>query len=255
MASQGRFLSAHWRYLAMLNYEIDPALLQPYVPAGTELDTWQGKTYASMVGFLFLRTRVLGVPVPFHRDFEEVNLRFYVRRQDPTEGWRRGVVFVKEIVPKPAIAWIARLAYGEKYVHLPMRHRLEYNDGDGSSPGLVEYGWRLAGRWQRLGLMPAGTAQAATPGSEEEFITEHYWGYSAQRRGDTVEYQVEHPRWQVWQAQESWFECDVAALYGPQFVETLADPPSSAFLARGSDVVVRRGRTVDMSAQARSLRP
>ncbi|HEX8362069.1 MAG TPA: DUF2071 domain-containing protein, partial [Longimicrobium sp.] len=92
----GKFLAAEWRDLVMLNYEADPAALRPLVPAGTELDAWGGTTYVSMVGFLFLRTRVLGIPIPFHQDFEEVNLRFYVRRRGP-EGWRRGVVFVREI--------------------------------------------------------------------------------------------------------------------------------------------------------------
>ena len=234
------FLSAIWRYLVMLNYEIDPAILVPLVPPGTELDSWRGRTFASMVGFLFLDTRVLGLPIPLHRDFEEVNLRFYVRRRDPVDGWRRGVVFVKEIVPKPAIAWTARLLYGEKYVALPMRHQIVAREA--GSPIAVEYGWRHKGSWQRLGLRPEGGAQPIAPGSEEEFITEHYWGYASQRGGQSVEYQVEHPRWRVWQAAESWLDCDVAALYGPQFAASLRAAPSSAFLADGSEVTVRKGR-------------
>src|SRR4026208_556537 len=93
------FLTAEWRRLAMLSFEIDPRVLSPLVPAGTELDEWQGRTFASLVGFLFLDTRVFGLAVPFHRNFEEVNLRFYVRRM-ASDGLRRGVVFVKEIVPR-----------------------------------------------------------------------------------------------------------------------------------------------------------
>ena len=234
------FLSAIWRYLVMLNYEIDPAILAPLTPPGTELDSWRGRTFASMVGFLFLDTRVLGLPIPLHRDFEEVNLRFYVRRRNPAGGWRRGVVFVKEIVPRPAIAWTARLLYGEKYVALPMRHQIVAPQP--GSPIAVQYGWRHKGQWQRLGLRPAGAAQPIVPGSEEEFITEHYWGYAIGRGGQTVEYQVEHPRWRVWRAAESWLDCDVATLYGPQFAESLSAPPSSAFLADGSEVTVRKGR-------------
>lgn len=234
------FLTAHWRYLAMLNYEIDPAVLRPLTPTGTELDVWNGKVLASMVGFLFLDTRVVGAPIPFHRNFEEVNLRFYVRRPDPAGGWRRGVVFVKEVVPKPAIAWTARLVYGEKYVYLPMRHNLAYSAGAVQSPSLVEYAWRQHGHWCRLGVRPAGSPEPIGDGSEEEFITEHYWGY-ARHCGHTVEYHVEHPRWRVWQVSESWFECDVAGLYGLRFVEALSAAPSSAFLAEGSAVVVRRG--------------
>src|SRR6185503_10439864 len=105
--------TAHWRFLMMLNYEVDPSVLHPLVPRGTELDTWHGRTYASVVGFLFLDTRVLGLAIPFHRDFEEVNLRFYVRRRE-AEAWRRGVVFIKEIVPRWAIATVARVAYNER---------------------------------------------------------------------------------------------------------------------------------------------
>lgn len=221
----------------MLNYEVDPAVLQPHLPPGTEVDTWQGKTLVSVVGFLFLDTRVLGVAVPFHRNFEEVNLRFYVRRADVAQA-PRGVAFVKEIVPRPAIAWTARLAYGERYVSMPMQHLLGYRAG---LPTLVEYRWRFRGRWQRLGVTPVGGAQPMASGSEEEFIAEHYWGY-ARRRGGTVEYAVEHPPWRVWQVGESWLECDVAELYGPDFAPFLHAAPSSAFLAEGSAVVVRQGR-------------
>ena len=112
------FLTAEWRYVAMLNYEIDPAILHTYLPRRTELDSWNGKTFVSMVGFLFLKTRVLGLPIPFHQNFEEINLRFYVRRKTE-EGWRRGVVFIKEIVPRAAIALTARWLYNENYVALP----------------------------------------------------------------------------------------------------------------------------------------
>src|SRR3954468_20670393 len=118
------FLAAEWRYLAMLNYQVDPAILHPHLPRGTELDIWNGRHYISLVGFRFLNTRVLGVPIPFHRNFEEVNLRFYVRRKGP-EGWRRGVVFIAEIVPRFAIAAVARLFYNENYVALPTRHKLD----------------------------------------------------------------------------------------------------------------------------------
>jgi uncharacterized protein YqjF (DUF2071 family) len=234
------FLTAEWRFLVMLNWAVDPELLRPLVPRGTELDEWNGTTYASVVGFLFLRTRVLGIPIPFHRDFEELNLRFYVRRRGP-EGWRRGVVFVKEVVPRFAIATVARVAYNENYAAMPMRHRIG-RDGMSLVPGgRVEYGWRLRGEWQAVAARTAGEPVALTPGSEAEFITEHYWGYAVQRDGGTVEYQVEHPAWRVWSVEESTFRCDVAAMYGARFTAALSAAPRSAFVAEGSPVVVRRG--------------
>ncbi len=235
------FLTARWRYLAMLNYEVPPEILAPYVPRGTELDSWQGKTFVSMVGFLFLDTRVRGIAVPGHRDFEEVNLRFYVRRK-AEDGWRRGVVFVKEIVPRLAIAATARLLYGEKYVALPMRHSIT---GDPTRGGMyVTYGWRPRGghrRWNGIGAVVSGVPQEALPDSEEEFITEHYWGYSSLRSGGTVEYRVEHPRWRVWPLLRPVLDCDVAGLYGERFAGPLAGEPSSAFLADGSEVAVYSG--------------
>jgi uncharacterized protein len=238
-AAPGRFLTAAWRTLVMLNWEVDPGILRPYVPRGTELDAWQGKTFVSAVGFLFLGTRVLGVPVPFHRDFEEVNLRFYVGRQGP-EGWRRGVCFIREIVPRRAIAALARWIYNERYVALPMRHRVNLD----SARGEAEYGWAFRGRWNTLRARFAGQPAPLVAGSEEEFITEHYWGYTAQRDGGTVEYRVEHPSWRVWKAGEAALDADVANLYGAEFADALATPPSSAFVADGSPIVVRRARRI-----------
>ncbi|HVT38825.1 MAG TPA: DUF2071 domain-containing protein [Gemmatimonadaceae bacterium] len=231
------FLSAEWRDLAMLNYLVPSDLLLPLVPAGTELDTWRGATYISVVGFRFVSTRVLGLSIPGHVDFEEVNLRFYVRRQ-AKDGWRRGVVFIRELVPRRAIAWIARLWYNEPYRALPMRHAIDRSSDH--TPNRVRYEWRRSGEWEGLALRTKGASRPLTPGSEAEFITEHYWGYTRQRDGSTIEYRVEHPPWKVWEAEDARLSCDVASLYGSQFVRLLEGTPQSAFLADGSHVVVFR---------------
>jgi hypothetical protein len=240
------FLSAEWRWLVMANYAIDPALLTPYVPRGVELDTWQGRHYVSLVAFLFLDTRVAGWPIPFHRNFEEVNLRFYVRRNNAGEG-RRGVVFIKELVPRAAIAAVARWVYNENYQACPMRHTLE-RDADYSTElalnGRVSYAWRVQGRWHRLAALTTGTAQPLAAGSEEEFITEHYWGYAAQRDSGCVEYRVEHPPWRVRQVARLEFDGDPTALYGAPFAETLSAQPLSAFVAEGSPITVQRGMRI-----------
>jgi uncharacterized protein len=231
MGSPRRFLTAEWRWLAMVNYEADPAVLGPYVPADTELDSFQGRVYVSLVGFLFLNTRLLGVPVPWHRNFEEVNLRFYVRRETAGEV-RRGVVFVREIVPRRAIAWTAQVLYGERYVALPMRHEI--------TAERVTYSWKLGTRWNRMSVLRQGDPRPAEEGSVEQFITEHYWGYAAQRDGGCVEYQVEHPRWRLWDVQPLETDITVRELYGEEFVSMLAAEPASAFLADGSEVTVFR---------------
>lgn len=250
------FLSARWQALAMLNWEIDPAVLAPLVPAGTEVDFHEGRTYVSMVGFLFLDTRLLGLPVPLHRNFEEVNLRFYVRRTVDGEV-RRGVSFIKEIVPKWAIAQTARWCYNEPYVALRMQHEISgplrahigrrHAERDESisrseipTKGTVAYRWNFANRWNSLALDYTGAPAPLVSGSLEEFIAEHYWGYCGQRDGGTVEYQVEHPPWHVWQGSNPQFDCEIAQLYTPRFAELLCRPPTSAFLADGSAVAVMK---------------
>lgn len=222
----------------MLNYEIDPTILAADVPPGTELDFYNGTTFVSMVGFMFLGTKVLGLSIPFHRNFEEINLRFYVRREG-ADGIRRGVSFIKEIVPRRAIAAIARIRYNEKYVGLPMRHRIDITAA--GSPTEVEYSWRFLGRWNRLGLTVTGDAQKMASGSLDEFIAEHYWGYTSQRDGGCMEYRVEHPQWRIWNVDRAWLDCDVAGFYGERFEAVLSAKPVSAFLAEGSGVAVYKG--------------
>lgn len=238
-----KFLTAEWRWLVMLNYEIDPSILSPFVPPGVELDSWQGRTYASLVAFMFLNTKVLGVGIPFHRNFEEVNLRFYVRRRDREAGWRRGVVFVKEIVPRFAIAAVARGVYGENYVSMPMRHTVELEGTALGKDSQVQYSWQYAREWYTLRVQVSGSPALAVAGSQEEFITEHYWGYAAHRRG-SMEYQVSHPSWRVWQATQAKFEGNPGILYGSQFSGCLSGVPTSAFLAEGSPVIVYQGKNI-----------
>jgi uncharacterized protein len=226
------FLTANWRYLAMLNFVVDPKIVMSLVPPGTEIDFENDETFLSVVGFLFLDTRLLGLPIPLHRDFEEVNLRFYVRKKS-ADTWRRGVVFVRELVPKRAIALVARTFYGENYLALPMKHQIDHVDPNLS----VEYSWRRGRKWESIRMSASGEAQTIPAGSHAEFITEHYWGYTC-FRGACSEYRVEHPRWKVWNADKFEFNADVAMLYGPQFVEPLSAAPRSAFIADGSAIQV-----------------
>jgi Uncharacterized conserved protein len=236
------FLRAEWRYLVMLNYDVDPAVLHALVPRHTVLDLWNGRSIVSVVGFRFLRTRVLGVPVPLHRNFEEVNLRFYVRHTTPEGEVRRGVVFVRELVPRPAIAMVARLAYNEPYWSVPMRSRVPRAVLE--DPGRVSYGWRTGSRWQHVAATASGPPALPPTTSEESFISEHFWGYTRQRDGGTVEYHVKHPRWRVWAASEPSLDADVPRLYGSSFARALSVAPASAFIAEGSAVTVFRPRRI-----------
>jgi len=231
------FLSAEWRYLIFLNYVVDPSLLLSFVPPGTTLGSFQGKTYLSLVGFRFCKTKLWGkVAVPFHGEFEEVNLRFYVHREMDSE-LRRGVVFIKEIVPKPAIALTARWAYGENYVSLLMQHKVVRADNSIDA----EYSWRQDNSRFRLFASSQSVPLLPTPGSLEQYITEHYWGYSRQKSGSSLEYQAKHIPWPVSVAKHAVFEGPTEKLCGPEFAEVLRQPPVSAYIARGSFVEVFAG--------------
>jgi len=234
------FLTATWRDLLFINYEVNPALLRQYVPAGTELDLLDGRALVSIVGFRFLDTRILGVPVPFHRDFDEVNLRAYVRRREQGT-WRRGVVFVRELVPRPAIAWTARLAYNEPYRAVRMRSRIAMDPVRGGS---VRYEWRQAGAWHTAAASVSGTAVPIDPDDETGFITEHYFGYTPQRNGSTVEYRVAHQRWNAWRTDVVQFDCDVRSVYGREWVDVLSGTPYSSFVCDGAPVTISFPRSL-----------
>jgi uncharacterized protein YqjF (DUF2071 family) len=231
MADNNRFLTAEWKNLLMLNYAVDPSLLEPFVPAGTELDAFGGKIYLSLVGFEFNRTRVLGFAVPFHQNFEEVNLRFYVRR-----GSKRGVVFIRELVPKYAVAAVARLLFKENYSCVPMSHRVE--------AGKVEYAWNLGSHRCVMKIETDGESFAPPEGSLSQFITEHYWGYTTQKGGGSLEYEVQHPPWSVWNAKQASFSGNADGLYGTEIAEILTREPDSAFLAQGSPVTIFRSARI-----------
>jgi uncharacterized protein len=234
------FISAEWRDLVMLNYEVDPGLLRRYVPAGTTLDSFDGRTYLSLVGFRFCHTKLFGhFPVPFHADFDEVNLRFYVRRKQGSDD-RRGVVFIAEVVPKRSIATTARLVYGENYICLPVRHRIETERFNKTA----EYQWQVRSQWCRLSAQTVGLLTHPRVGSLEQFITEHYWGYSAQRTHGCIEYHVSHVPWQVWATTKAGFEGEASILYGRELATVLQRRPECAFVADGSPVTVFTGTRV-----------
>ena len=233
------FLTANWRDLVLLSYEADPGVLARYLPRGVELDTWEGKHLISIVGLQFRDTRVLGVPLPLYRSYPQVNLRFYVRRR-AEEQWRRGVVFIKQIVPHQLIAMVARLAYQEKFAFAPVRHSVE-SVPDSGNVRRVSYQWSSRQEWNRMSVSVSGEPELSGEGSLQEYIAERYYGYNQQRNGSTLEYRVAHPRWRIWCASNPELSCNVAEVYGTEFAESLGGQPFSAFAAEGSGVTVYQG--------------
>lgn len=233
-----KFLKAEWRKLVMANYVVDKKILLPLLPAGTELDFWKGDCYVSLVGFMFIDTRIKGLRIPFHVNFEEVNLRFYVQYND-NKVWKRGVVFIKEIVPKTGITIIANTLYNEHYETMPMEHSWVNTDSD----LYVEYKWKKK-RWNKINVKAEKSMKPIQPGSEEEFITEHYWGYARINNNRTSEYGVEHPRWEVYQTKEYLIDVDFGTVYGKNFEFLNKEIPKSVFLAEGSQIRVLGRRII-----------
>jgi uncharacterized protein len=227
------FLTAEWRKLIMANYPVSPSVLQAYLPAKTELDTWKGQPYVSLVGFMFREVKVKGFSVPFHTTFPEVNLRFYVRFKEGSE-WKRGVVFISEIVPKRVITWVANTLFREHYISLPMRNT---NKTDGELLGCA-YQWKYKGSWNELAVNANALPHPLVPGSPEEFITEHFWGYARVGKQKTAEYQVAHPRWDTYAIRDYKIGCDFGILYGDGFSWLASQAPQSIFMAEGSPIKV-----------------
>jgi uncharacterized protein YqjF (DUF2071 family) len=241
------FLTAEWRKLIMAQYVVDPAVLAPWLPGGVELDFYHGETFVSLVGFLFDHVRIKGIPPPFHTRFEEVNLRFYVKRTMPDGTIRRGVVFVSEIVAKPAITLLARALYGEAYSTASTSRIWRESPSELD----ISYSWRIPGakskRWQHVAVQADPQPQTIPQGSMEEFITEHYWGYTQRNglisrgAGVTGEYGVAHPSWECYPVRAAQVSADFGALYGKAFANLTDRAPDHVLLAEGSAVAIREG--------------
>lgn len=235
MSERAVFLTAKWEYLVMLNYEIPPEILVPHLPKGTELDLYDGKALASVVGFLFNDTKVFGIKWPFHTNFEEVNLRFYVKKWEAGK-WKRGVAFISEIVPKHMIAWMANTLYNEHYSRMPMKHQA-HHENDFLQ---FNYEWKNTNQWNSLKVKALNRPTPIVPQTEEEFIFEHYWGYNQLNKNTLIEYGVEHPSWEIYPVTYHELNADIAGLYGAEFIPYLSKKPASVMLAKGSAVTIRK---------------
>lgn len=242
------FLTAEWQNLILANYAVDPEILKPYLPCRTELDSFGDTHYVSLVGFLFANTKVRGLPIPLHRTFEEVNLRFYVRFKE-NGGWKRGVVFIKEIVPRRAIAFVANTFYGETYATHRMKHEWKMTN-EGFE---VSYEWEVRREWNFLKVVAEKMAAPILQGSEAEFITEHYWGYTQVNPNCAGTYEVAHPKWKVYNVTDYAVNCDAEMLYGRPYAEALARKPVSVFLADGSPVSVMKGTKIFATVSSSKL--
>lgn len=217
----------------MVNFEVNPAILKPYLPFGTELDSWNGKYFVSVVGFKFLNTKVMGIKFPFHVNFEQVNLRFYVKRKVGNEI-RHGVVFIKEIIDKSIVKFVARMLYKENYVQQPMRHSWQEKNDHFN----IKYEWKWKDKWNSISVKTKKVLTDTLKGSQERFIAEHYWGNIKVKNNKSYEFRVEHPPWKIYSLIDYNINVDFETVYGKSFGILKNQKPSSVFLVEGSEVLL-----------------
>jgi uncharacterized protein len=222
-------LTAHWTNLVTATFETDKHFLQKYLPAKTELNDWNARYFMSIVAFLFEKPRLLGIPSPFYNSFEEINLRFYVRRKLNNE-WRKGVVFIKEIAPYYIPAQTAKWLYRENFISVPMKHEFI------NSNKLMyrSYACKISKEWNYLNMESACIHTETGLGDVENFIRDHYWAYTRKGSNKTLEFQIEHPPWKIFPAIKFDMHLDTGTIYGEQFKDYFAEKPVDAFLMDGS---------------------
>ncbi len=233
------FLTAEWNDLLFINYEVNPEILQKYVPIGTELDLFDKKCYLSLIGFMFENVKLKGIKIPYHTNFEEVNLRFYVKRYENNE-LKRGVVFIKEIVPKQAVATIANLLYNENYQTLKMKHSRHEDDVSKK----VSYCWQKSKKWHCISVETDKNLIPIEKESHAEFITEHYFGYTKYNQKKTIEYEVTHPKWKQQLVKSHSISVDFKTIYGAEFAFLQQLKPVSTIFAKGSKITIESKKII-----------
>lgn len=218
----------------MANYEVSRDVLTSYLPHGVELDDYEDKFFVSLVGFMFKQTSLFGIPVPFLGTFEEINLRFYVKRVEG-DVIKRGVVFINETVPYKAVAWVANKLYKEHYIAIPTKNTILFSDATKN----IRYEWKINSAWNHLVVNAINESSPMATGSMEEFIYEHYYGYTKLDSTRSQEYKVAHARWHVNRVIDHTIDCDFEAMYGQDFSFLKHKPPHSVFVAEGSNVDVK----------------
>jgi len=226
------FLKADWENLIMANYEVDPSILKPYLPKGVDLDFHNDKTYVSLVGFMFKKTSLFGIPIPFFGSFEEINLRFYVRKVE-RDKIKKGVVFINETVPFKIVALLANKLYKEHYISIPTKNTIEIAEHKH-----ITYEWKMKDKWNSIRVQSAINKDKIEPSSIEEFIFERYFGFTKLSPSSTQEYRIHHPKWMTNKILNSNIDCDFGTMYGAAFSNLNNQAPSSIIMAEGSQVSV-----------------
>ena len=223
------FLTAEWNYLINITYAVEPSVLLPYLPKGLNLDTIDGKAFVSFVAFEFNDVKVKGIKIPFHRSFPEINLRFYVNKNG-----KRGVVFIKEFVPKYFVALVANKMYNEPYSARKMNHSQEKSE----SELLVKHSFCVNSEWFNIGVTVENKPYIPSNNSLEHFFKEHEIGFGKDKKGNTLEYKVEHPVWEIYPIKNINSTVCFGKIYGSAWAFLDSEKPFNTLLAKGSAIKV-----------------
>ncbi len=228
------FLKAKWENIIMANYAVPQEVLKPYLPKGVELDLYKEEAYVSLVGFMFKGTRLFNIPIPYFGNFEEINLRFYVKRKEG-DIEKRGVVFINETIPYKLVAWVANKLYKEHYTTIPTKHVINENENEKQ----IEYYWAKNKKWNSIKLLASAVAYKMENDSFEFFIYEHFLGYTKVDKYTTIEYELMHPSWEINKVESYSIDCNFAQMYGSDFEVLNHQKPTAVFMAVGSHVEVQ----------------
>lgn len=230
-------ITAAWTNIAVVTWEVEPDLLAPYVPPTLSLNLRDSMAFVSLVGLQFSNLRVRGVRVPGHQHFDEINLRFYVRKT----GYQ-GVTFIREYAPRPLAALMARILYSEPYRAAPVRGRITADEATIVAGYEIDYGGRTS-QFSLTGQRPPVRPDNTTL---EHFLLEQHWGFTTTRGGQMMRYEVEHPVWHIYPIVSYTLDFDFAAVYGPKWAVLGESEPRSLVLATGSDVTISRPRRIKL---------
>ena len=233
------FLKANWLRLASANYVVDPSILEKHIPNGTVLEAHNGKYFVSLVAFRYCETRLLNVRVPYHNIFEEINLRFYVKREITPGNWRSEVAFTKLFFPKTALTLVAKHIYKENYETKKMRH----NWSDNGNELFTSYGLKK-NRWHSFDLVSDKKSSPIFSNTSEDFFSKHYWGTSKINRKSCTIYKIDHPVWESHKVLRSNISFDFNTVFGAEFKHLTNTEPDSTHLFNGSKVLVHKKKTV-----------
>ena len=228
-------LEMRWRDTLFAHWPVDPSLVAERLPAGLDVDSYDGDAYLGVVPFEMADLRPRGSPVGL--SFGELNLRTYVRRDGEP-----GVYFFSLDADDRLGVGVARTAFRLPYYRAEMsidrrdetvRFRSRRTHA-GEPPLSFEARYR-----------PEGEPFVADPGSLESFLVERYRFFTADDRGRLWVGDIEHEPWQLRRASATVARNDTFAANG------FDDRPGEPHLLYAEPIDVRAGRLRRLGRQQR----